>query len=125
MKQMSNLGRMFVYCSLIYIKGNKLLILDELSESAQKLVIELDKYNAVQLQSLGDRFVISMGGKGLELMDRYLIACADELRAGHFGKMHWDKYSKFHRDILKHIDTEEWINACVEHDNLRMCHCFG
>ena len=34
---------------------------------------------------------------------RYLKACADELTNARFGKMKWDKRSKFHKALMERI----------------------
>lgn len=102
MKQMTQLGKMFTYIALMFVRG-KVLVLDEMCDGAQTLVKELERLNVIQLLPLGERFVIGMSENGLKLINRYFAACADELSAGHFGKYTWNKRTKYHQAIMARI----------------------
>lgn len=105
---MTQLGRMFVYIALKQIRGYKVCS-DDLSIGAGVLFMKLYDLGVAKFENDGS--VDGVGGnnmcvlttKGEELLPRYLAACADELRDGHFGKMKWDKRTKFHKAILARI----------------------
>lgn len=113
-KKMTQLGKMFTYIALRRIRyvanskrenalGTQATCYDDMTDSAKALVDELLKLGVVKLLHRNNKHFVSAYGEGIKLEDRYLRACADELRSGHFGKMKWDKRSKFHKELMAHI----------------------
>ena len=105
---LSQLGKMFVYIALCQLRHStnskcELVSYATLMPGAIKLVECLDKMGYVK--PIGEEgqwdFVITKAGG--ELVVRYLATCAEELRRGRFGKMKWDKRSKFHQAILARL----------------------
>lgn len=102
--QMTQLGKMFVYIALMQLRAstnNKYsnVKVEELG-NASKLVVKLVDYGVVKPTMDGKVVLTKKGG---ELIIRYLKACSDELTNAHFGKMKWDKRSKFHKALMERI----------------------
>lgn len=105
-KKMTQLGKMFTYIALCQLRHNT----NEKQELAWSAKMSSDAQNILcnQLISLGviNRDAVGMyriTKKGGELVARYFAACADELTRGRFGKMKWDKRSKFHKEVMARI----------------------
>jgi hypothetical protein len=106
----SQLGKMFIYIALMEMKG-KPYNLDGASRNVSNIVGKLDSELDVircpgdnprnQYDADIDYYVLT--DKGRNLLPRYLKACSDELKAGHFGKLKWDKRSKFHKELLARL----------------------
>lgn len=107
--QVSQLGKMFVYIALRELKG-KPFDLEDSTIGVINLVgklIELDVIecpaDAPRTQHDADCDYYILTDKGRQLLSRYLKACSDELTKAHFGKMKWDKRSKFHKELMARI----------------------
>lgn len=107
--QMTQLGKMFVYIALMEMR-NKPFELDGCSAGVINLVGKLMELDVVRCpadtprtQYDADCTYYILTDKGSKLIDRYLKACADELTKARFGKMKWDKRSKFHKALMERI----------------------
>lgn len=106
---MSQLGKMFVYIALMELKNRAVYMDGELSTAAGMLAMKLCDIGVVTYESdgsvdgLGGNNIFVLTEKGKQLLPRYLAACADELRTARFGKMKWDKRSKFHKALMERL----------------------
>ena len=119
--QMTQLGKMFTYIALLQLKDSikcpkgASADITQLQDGAKKLVDELVKLGVVKItvepseeDVPGGTVMVnwtyaSITKKGGVLVARYLKACADELTNARFGKMKWDKRSKFHKALMERI----------------------
>ncbi len=105
MKNMTQVGKMFVYIALRQLQAfssakGELLNTTELNASSAELVRELMKLGVVNT-CFGGKIAVTT--KGAPLVARYFAACADELRSGKLGKFAWSKRTKFHKAVLARI----------------------
>jgi len=118
---MTQLGKMFVYIALLQLQDSmkcpKWTSADITmwTDGAKKLVDNLVKLGVVKIDvEPSDEEVpggtvrvdwtyASITKKGANLVPRYFAACADDLRAGRFGKFTWSKRTKFHKEVLARI----------------------
>ena len=111
MKQMTQLGKMFTYIELARLQyavthdclGERAVCYSEMNDASKALVDELVKRGAVKLIHRYDKYFAIINNDHLPIVDRYFAACADELRTGCFGKMKWDRQSKFHKALLDRL----------------------
>ena len=108
-KKMTQLGKMFTYIALIQIRhhANKkqkvAMEYDAGTTGSKKLVDELVKLGVVKIVEFNGDKLVCISKDGGKLVARYFAACADELARGRFGKMKWDKRSKFHKELMARI----------------------
>ena len=107
---LSIIARTFIYIALMQLKLASKGIIDaavEMPESLHKVCAWLFTNEYIKLEShekLGETKIFArISGKGGKLVARYFAACADELARGRFGKMKWDKRSKFHKAVMARI----------------------
>lgn len=104
--QVTQLGKMFVYIALMQLRHATNEKFDlawsvNMSADAQNNLCEpLMQMGLVNRNAYGEYTITAKGGK---LVARYLKACSDELTKAHFGKMKWDKRSKFHKELMARI----------------------
>jgi len=107
-QKMTQLGRMFTYIALNELQGNPInsIFSDaDWSEGAQKLLAKLIELGVVE-DKLDDDGIFNhllITYKGKDLINRYFKACSEELTKARFGKMKWDKRSKFHKELMARI----------------------
>ena len=121
MKQMTQLGKMFVYVALQELldttKGFDKPSADitmcqngtyELARQLEKLGVVKISVEPSEEEVPGGTVTVnwtyvSITEKGAKLVTRYLKVCSDELTKARFGKMKWDKRSKFHKELMSRI----------------------
>lgn len=122
---LSQLGKMFVYLALLDLRayvefGNRKVAAEleyDMSHGAKQIAGKLIELGVIDVffgakpvdgaedvdEGAVDLTGYLVSAKGAKLVAKYFAACADELRAGHFGKMKWDKRTKFHKALMARI----------------------
>ncbi len=108
--EMTQLGRMFTYIAIQQIAAEGVQHIgtyyyyEEGSEGVKQLCKKLYELGVIKFEKIasGDHKTL-LTKKGEEVLPRYLAKCADELRAGHFGKRKIDKRTSYYRAIMVRI----------------------
>lgn len=101
---MSQLGKMFTYIALMQLRASTNNKFSNVKVAdlgiASSLAVKLVEMGVVRITMKAEVVVTK---KGAALVARYFKACSNELLMARFGKIRWDKRSKFHKELMARI----------------------